>query len=77
MSTHNISFRGEIRKIYFPDTHSYLDLCSPDSSKLIPWRNSKAKANFGKILVRGKHTVNHKAQFTNKRQYFWYLNNIV
>ena len=26
MSTHNICFRWEIRKIYLPDTHSYLDL---------------------------------------------------
>ena len=26
MSTHNICFRGEIRKL-FADTHSYLDLC--------------------------------------------------
>ena len=27
MSTHNICFNGEIRKVYYVDTPSYLELC--------------------------------------------------
>ena len=45
MSTHNICFRGEIRK-YLPDTHSYLDLSPSLKSgmSIVPNRSNRQNA---------------------------------